>query len=78
MGKFLRKKSHMSRGKFNSKRTKHLRILIFGDFMASRSSMTFPETMFNLLGWIVHRRAAGIHGTRVMIKKALVNQSLRK
>jgi hypothetical protein len=68
----------MSRGKFNSIRTKHLRILIFGDFMASRSAMTFPETMFNPLGWIEQKKAAGPHGTRVMIKKSLVNQSLRK
>jgi hypothetical protein len=50
----------MSRGKFNSIRTKHLRILIFGDFMASRSPMKFPETMFNLLGRIEHKRAADL------------------
>jgi hypothetical protein len=49
----------MSRGKFNSIRTKHLRILIFGDFMASRSPLTFPETMFNPLGWIEQKKAAG-------------------
>jgi hypothetical protein len=64
MKKFSRKNFHMSRGKFNSIRTKHLRILIFGDFMASRSPMTLPETMFNLLGWIEHKRAADLPGDK--------------